>query len=69
MESTSNPLNNTYNDLETAPDTSVAEALQELLPHAKVVIVFNIIFAGDLYHPLINGQQVDSLLQPMVRGP
>ena len=57
--SISNPLNDTYIGLITAPGTSAAEELQKKLPKAKVVKAFNTTFAEDFYQPAINGQQVD----------
>src|SRR4030095_6857454 len=39
----SNPLNESYDHLITAPDTSAAEELQKALPGSKVVKAFNTI--------------------------
>ncbi|MBC6491820.1 NADPH-dependent F420 reductase [Flavihumibacter stibioxidans] len=60
--SISNPLNETYNGLITAPDTSAAEELQKLLPNAKVVKTFNTIFAANFASPVIDGKQVDAFV-------
>lgn len=60
--SIANPLNNSYNGLVTAPDTSAAEELQKLLPHSKVVKAFNTTFAADFYTPVIDGKQVDAFI-------
>jgi len=60
--SISNPLNETYNGLLTAPDTSAAEELQKLLPNSKVVKAFNSTFAGDFTQPVIDGKQVDAFV-------
>jgi 8-hydroxy-5-deazaflavin:NADPH oxidoreductase len=57
--SISNPLNDTYTGLITAPGTSAAEELQKKLPQAKVIKAFNTTFAEDFYQPAINGLQVD----------
>lgn len=60
--SISNPLNESYNALVTAPDTSAAEELQKLLPNSKVVKAFNTVFAADFASPVIDGKQVDSFI-------
>lgn len=60
--SISNPLNDTYSGLVTAPDTSAAEELQKLLPNAKVVKAFNTTFAADFATPVIAGQQADAFI-------
>ena len=60
--SISNPINADYNGLITAPDTSAAEELQKLLPHAKVVKAFNSTFAGDFGQSIIDGKQVDAFV-------
>jgi 8-hydroxy-5-deazaflavin:NADPH oxidoreductase len=57
--SITNPLNNTYNGLVTAPGTSAAEELQKLLPHSKVIKAFNTSFAADFAKPVIDGKIVD----------
>jgi NADPH-dependent F420 reductase len=60
--SIANPLNETYNGLVTAPDSSAAEELQKLLPNSKVVKAFNTTFAADFTTPVIDGKQVDSFI-------
>jgi 8-hydroxy-5-deazaflavin:NADPH oxidoreductase len=60
--SIANPLNETYNGLVTASDTSAAEELQKLLPNSKVVKAFNTTFAADFSTPVIDGKQVDAFI-------
>ena len=60
--SIANPLNKTFNGLETDPGTSAAEELQKLLPNAKVVKAFNTTFASDFSQPVIDGKQVDAFI-------
>lgn len=60
--SIANPLNETYDGLTTAPDSSAAEELQKLLPHSKVVKAFNTTFAADFSQPKIGGNQVDAFV-------
>ena len=60
--SIANPLNDTYDGLVTAADTSAAEELQKLLPHSKVVKAFNTTFAADFTTPVIDGKQVDAFI-------
>ncbi|MBN8787141.1 MAG: NAD(P)-binding domain-containing protein [Terrimonas sp.] len=60
--SIANPLNNTFNGLVTTPDTSAAEELQQLLPHAKVIKAFNTTFAQDFASPVIDGKKVDAFI-------
>lgn len=60
--SIANPLNQTYNGLVTASDTSAAEELQKLLPHSKVIKAFNTTFAADFSSPVIDGKQVDAFI-------
>lgn len=60
--SIANPLNETYNGLVTAPDTSAAEELQKLLPNSKVVKAFNTTFAADFATPVIDGKQADAFI-------
>jgi NADPH-dependent F420 reductase len=60
--SIANPLNETYNGLVTAPDTSAAEELQKLLPNSKVVKAFNTTFAADFSSPVIDGKKVDAFI-------
>lgn len=60
--SIANPLNETFDGLVTAPDTSAAEELQKLLPNSKVVKAFNTTFAADFSTPVIDGKQVDAFV-------
>ncbi len=60
--SISNPLNENYDGLVTAPHTSAAEELQKILPHSKVVKAFNTVLASDFSQPAVGGQQVDSFV-------
>jgi 8-hydroxy-5-deazaflavin:NADPH oxidoreductase len=60
--SIANPLNETYDGLATAPDTSAAEELQKLLPGSKVIKAFNTTFAADFSSPVIDGKQVDAFI-------
>lgn len=60
--SLSNPLNESFDGLVTAPDTSAAEKLQKQLPNSKVVKAFNTTFASDFATPVIGGKQVDSFI-------
>ena len=59
----SNPLNDTYSDLATAPDTSAAEEIGKLLPASvKLVKAFNTTFAGTLVSGQVAGQRLDVFL-------
>jgi hypothetical protein len=60
--SISNPLNDRYDHLLTAPDRSAAEELQNVLPHSKVVKAFNTIFARAFAHPLKEGKQEEAFI-------
>lgn len=60
--SIANPLNESYNGLSTAPDTSAAEELQKLLPNSKVIKAFNTTFAADFASPVIDGKQSDAFI-------
>ena len=60
--SIANPLNETYNGLVTAADTSAAEELQKLLPNSKVIKAFNTTFAADFSTPVIDGKQADAFI-------
>jgi NADPH-dependent F420 reductase len=60
--SIANPLNETYDGLVTAADTSAAEELQKLLPHSRIVKAFNTTFAADFSSPVIDGKQVDAFV-------
>jgi predicted dinucleotide-binding enzyme len=56
----SNPLNDTYSDLVTPPDTSAAEEIRKLLPASvKLVKAFNTTFAGTLVAGQVAGQPLD----------
>lgn len=59
----SNPLNETYTGLVTAPDTSGAEEIRKLLPASvKLVKAFNTTFAGTLVAGNVAGQTLDVFL-------
>lgn len=59
----SNPLNETYSDLLTAPGTSAAEEIRKLLPASvKLVKAFNTTFAGTLVAGQVAGQPLDVFL-------
>ena len=59
----SNPLNDTYSGLVTAPDSSAAEEIRKLLPpSAKLVKAFNTTFAGTLVDGEVAGQTLDVFL-------
>lgn len=60
--SISNPLNANFDGLTTAPDTSAAEELQQLLPNAKVIKAFNSTFAADFTTPVLDGKQIDAFI-------
>lgn len=60
--SISNPLNATYDGLVTAPGTSAAEELQQLLPDSKVIKAFNTTYAADFAQPEIDGKQADAFI-------
>jgi len=60
--SITNPLNPQMDDLVTSQNTSAAEALQELLPNAKVIKAFNTSFAGNFTSPAFNGVKSDAFL-------
>ena len=56
----SNPLNDTFSDLATAPGTSAAEEIRKLLPASvKLVKAFNTTFAGTLVAGQVAGQPLD----------
>ena len=57
-----NPLNDTYDDLATAPGKSAAEELANLLPKSKVVKAFNTNFAGTLVVGAVDGHKLDVLV-------
>ena len=59
----SNPLNETYTGLVTAPDTSGVEEIRKLLPASvKLVKAFNTTFAGTLVSGNVAGQTLDVFL-------
>jgi NADPH-dependent F420 reductase len=58
----SNPLNEKYDRLITAPGTSAAEELQKALPYSKVVKAFNTIFATDFTQPGKEGKQIKTFI-------
>jgi 8-hydroxy-5-deazaflavin:NADPH oxidoreductase len=60
--SIANPLNENFDGLVTASNTSAAEELQKLLPNSKIVKAFNTTFAADFYNPVIDGKQVDAFI-------
>ena len=60
--SIANPLNETYDGLVTAADSSAAEELQKLLPNSKVVKAFNTVFAADFAQPIIADKQADAFI-------
>ncbi len=60
--SIANPLNENYDGLLTAPDTSAAEELQRELPNSKVIKAFNTTFAADFSAPVIDGKQADAFI-------
>ena len=56
----SNPLNQTFDDLATAPGTSAAEELAGTVPAgAMVVKAFNTTFSGTLVEGQVSGQPLD----------
>lgn len=60
--SITNPLNETFDGLLTAPDTSAAEELQKLLPHSMVIKAFNTTFAADFRQPVIDEKTADAFI-------
>ena len=55
-----NPLNNTYDGLATAPDSSSAEDLAKVVvPSANVVKAFNTTYAGTLSSGQVDGRPLD----------
>src|SRR5918997_3998311 len=59
----SNPLNETFDGLATAPGTSAAEELAQSAPAgARVVKVFNTTFSGTLVEGQVAGQPLDVLI-------
>jgi len=57
-----NPLNDTYDGLSTAPGKSAAEEIANLLPKSKVVKAFNTNFAGTLVVGAVDGHKLDVLV-------
>jgi 8-hydroxy-5-deazaflavin:NADPH oxidoreductase len=60
--SIANPLNENFDALVTAADTSAAEELQRSLPNSKVIKAFNTTFAADFLNPIIEGKQTDAFV-------
>ena len=60
--SISNPANESFTQMITAPSTSAAEELQKLLPDSKLVKAFNTTYAADFTQPIIAGKQVDAFI-------
>jgi predicted dinucleotide-binding enzyme len=58
----SNPLNSTYDDLTTDPETSAAEEIARRVPGACVVKAFNTNFAGPLFDGQAGGSPLDVFL-------
>lgn len=58
----SNPIDTDNMQATTSANTSVAEELQRMLPHSKVVKTFNTRFAKDFISPVIGGQKVDTFI-------
>jgi predicted dinucleotide-binding enzyme len=54
-----NPVNQTYDGLVTAPDSSSAEDVAKAAPGAKVVKGFNTTFAGTLTAGQVDGKPLD----------
>lgn len=57
-----NPLNQTYDGLVTAPGKSAAEEIANLLPKSHVVKAFNTNFAATLVAGSVDGHKLDVLL-------
>ncbi len=54
-----NPLNSTYDNLATAPDSSSAEEVADVIPGAKVIKAFSTTYAGTLRAGQVDGQPLD----------
>ena len=54
-----NPVNETFDDLVTPPDSSAAQELAASAPGARVVKAFNTTFAGTLGEGQVSGQPLD----------
>jgi predicted dinucleotide-binding enzyme len=57
-----NPINDDFTGLATAPGTSGAEAIAALVPGAKVVKAFNTVFASNVIAGNKNGQPLDLMV-------
>jgi len=60
--SISNPANEDFTEMVTAPGTSAAEELQKLLPASKVMKALNTTYAADFAQPVIAEKQVDAFI-------
>ena len=58
----SNPINETYDQLITAPGTSAAEELQRVLPNSKVVKAFNTNFSTDFTSANKDGKKIKTFI-------
>jgi predicted dinucleotide-binding enzyme len=58
----SNPVNETYDDLVTPPDSSAAQELAALAPGARFVKAFNTTFGRTLVEGKVAGQPLDVLI-------
>jgi predicted dinucleotide-binding enzyme len=54
-----NPVNETFDDLVTPPDSSAAQELAKAAPGARVVKAFNTTFANTLQEGQVGGQPLD----------
>jgi NADPH-dependent F420 reductase len=57
-----NPVNETFDDLVTPPDSSAAQELAAAAPGARVVKAFNTTFANTLREGAVAGQPLDVLI-------
>jgi 8-hydroxy-5-deazaflavin:NADPH oxidoreductase len=57
-----NPVNETFDDLVTPPDSSAAQELAAAAPGARVVKAFNTTFANTLREGVVAGQPLDVLI-------
>ncbi|HET6262185.1 MAG TPA: hypothetical protein VFG99_08095 [Chloroflexia bacterium] len=62
MVDISNPLNQTFDALATAPGTSAAEEVATATAGARVVEAFNTTFSGTLVEGQVAGQPLDVLI-------